>query len=171
MATLVCNRLLYVLTERRSIPTPHLPCRVRRSDGNLLHSFISSWPVCIYIHRISTEGLEIHSRFTMPSTFSYQWDTPVYKGSTSFNTGLFIGGEFVDGVNGTTIGCVRWVWLWHDAHSDLVSIFNPSECYLCSGGYLFTLVLLSRRKTHHASLWSNRGRCRPCSRSRPECIW
>ncbi|KXN88375.1 Aldehyde dehydrogenase [Leucoagaricus sp. SymC.cos] len=39
----------------------------------------------------------------MPHTFSYQWDTPAYKGSTSFSTGLFIGGEFVDGVKKTTI--------------------------------------------------------------------
>jgi len=39
----------------------------------------------------------------MPSTFTYEWDTPKYKGKTSFNTGLFIGGEFVDGSNGTTI--------------------------------------------------------------------
>jgi aldehyde dehydrogenase (NAD+) len=39
----------------------------------------------------------------MPSTFTYQWDTPVYKGSTSINTGLFINGQFVDGVKKTTI--------------------------------------------------------------------
>jgi aldehyde dehydrogenase (NAD+) len=39
----------------------------------------------------------------MPSTFSYEWDTPAYKGKTSFNTGLFINGQFVDGSNKTTI--------------------------------------------------------------------
>jgi aldehyde dehydrogenase (NAD+) len=39
----------------------------------------------------------------MPSTFSYQWDTPKYKGSTSFNTGLFVGGKFIDGADKTTI--------------------------------------------------------------------
>jgi aldehyde dehydrogenase (NAD+) len=39
----------------------------------------------------------------MPDTFSYSWDTPTYKGQTSFNTGLFIGGKWVDGSNGTTI--------------------------------------------------------------------
>lgn len=39
----------------------------------------------------------------MPSSFSYQWDTPAHKGKTEFNTGLFIGGEFVDGFSGGTI--------------------------------------------------------------------
>ncbi|KAF5346549.1 hypothetical protein D9756_010091 [Leucocoprinus leucothites] len=43
----------------------------------------------------------------MPSTFSYKWDTPVYKGSTSFSTGLFINGEFVDGANKTTIDVIN----------------------------------------------------------------
>ncbi|KAF8897999.1 aldehyde dehydrogenase [Gymnopilus junonius] len=43
----------------------------------------------------------------MPSTFSYEWDTPVYKGKTSFNTGLFIGGKFVDGSNATTIDVIN----------------------------------------------------------------
>ena len=33
----------------------------------------------------------------MPTRFEYEFDTPVYKGSTSFETGFFIGGEFVDG--------------------------------------------------------------------------
>ncbi|TEB33828.1 aldehyde dehydrogenase [Coprinellus micaceus] len=43
----------------------------------------------------------------MPSTFSYEWDTPAYKGKTSFNTGLFINGQFVDGSNKTTIDVVN----------------------------------------------------------------
>jgi len=42
----------------------------------------------------------------MPSTFSYQFDTPAYKGKTSFNTGVFINGKFVDGSGKTTI---EWV--------------------------------------------------------------
>ncbi|KAF4610135.1 hypothetical protein D9613_010211 [Agrocybe pediades] len=43
----------------------------------------------------------------MPSTFEYKWDTPKYKGQTSFNTGLFIGGQFVDGSRGTTIDVIN----------------------------------------------------------------
>jgi aldehyde dehydrogenase (NAD+) len=43
----------------------------------------------------------------MPETFSHEWDTPVYKGKTSFNTGLFIGGQFVDGKKGKTIDVVN----------------------------------------------------------------
>lgn len=39
----------------------------------------------------------------MPSTFSFEWDTPAYKGKTSFNTGIFINGQFVEGSNKTTI--------------------------------------------------------------------
>jgi len=43
----------------------------------------------------------------MPGSFSYEWDTPVYKGKTSFNTGLFINGQFVDGKKGKTIDIVN----------------------------------------------------------------
>jgi hypothetical protein len=39
----------------------------------------------------------------MPQIFSREWDTDVYKGKTSFNTGLFINGQYVDGRKGTTI--------------------------------------------------------------------
>ena len=39
----------------------------------------------------------------MPTTFSKQIDSPVYKGEISLNTGLFINGEFVDSIEkGTT---------------------------------------------------------------------
>ncbi|KAF8961159.1 aldehyde dehydrogenase [Flammula alnicola] len=41
------------------------------------------------------------------TTFSHEWNTPVYKGKTSFPTGLFIGGKFVDGSNGTTIDVIN----------------------------------------------------------------
>lgn len=47
--------------------------------------------------------LQLNNLTSMPSTFTYEWDTPKYKGKTSFNTGLFIGGQFVDGSDGTTI--------------------------------------------------------------------
>ncbi|TFK33766.1 aldehyde dehydrogenase domain-containing protein [Crucibulum laeve] len=43
----------------------------------------------------------------MPTTFDYTWDTPAYKGTTSFNTGLYIGGKFVDGSNKTTIDVIN----------------------------------------------------------------
>lgn len=39
----------------------------------------------------------------MPSTFTYKFDTPVFKGTSNFSTGLLINGEFVDGVEGKTI--------------------------------------------------------------------
>ena len=42
----------------------------------------------------------------MPTLFTYEFDTPVYKGKVSFNTGLFIDGKFVDGSDKTTIECV-----------------------------------------------------------------
>lgn len=38
----------------------------------------------------------------MPSTFEYSFDTPSYKGKIALNTGLFIGGKFVDPVEGGT---------------------------------------------------------------------
>ncbi|KAG6843866.1 hypothetical protein H0H87_012258, partial [Tephrocybe sp. NHM501043] len=39
----------------------------------------------------------------MVATFTHEWNTPAYKGKTSFPTGLFINGQFVDGSNGTDI--------------------------------------------------------------------
>jgi len=43
----------------------------------------------------------------MPEIFSREWDTDVYKGKTSFNTGLFINGQYVDGSKGTTIDVIN----------------------------------------------------------------
>ncbi|KAI6141255.1 aldehyde dehydrogenase [Pisolithus tinctorius] len=43
----------------------------------------------------------------MPSIFTHEFNTPVYKGKVSFNTGLFINGQFVDGSDGTTIDVVN----------------------------------------------------------------
>ena len=43
------------------------------------------------------------SAFAMPSTFTHEFDTPVYKGKVSFNTGIFINGQFVDGSDDKTI--------------------------------------------------------------------
>ncbi|KAL4063401.1 aldehyde dehydrogenase domain-containing protein [Scleroderma yunnanense] len=43
----------------------------------------------------------------MPTVFTYKFDTPVYKGDVSFETGLFINGQFVDGSNNTTIDVVN----------------------------------------------------------------
>jgi aldehyde dehydrogenase (NAD+) len=34
----------------------------------------------------------------MPNVFTHNFDTPKFKGTTSFNTGLYIDGKFVDGV-------------------------------------------------------------------------
>jgi len=39
----------------------------------------------------------------MPNEFTYKFDTELYKASVTFNTGLFIDGEFVDPVEGGTI--------------------------------------------------------------------
>lgn len=38
----------------------------------------------------------------MPGTFSHTFETPAYKGKTTLNTGLFIGGKFVDAIEGGT---------------------------------------------------------------------
>ncbi|KAI6100125.1 aldehyde dehydrogenase [Pisolithus croceorrhizus] len=43
----------------------------------------------------------------MPTAFAHEFNTPVYKGKVSFNTGLFINGQFVDGSDGTTIDVVN----------------------------------------------------------------
>ncbi|KAJ7292669.1 aldehyde dehydrogenase [Mycena rebaudengoi] len=43
----------------------------------------------------------------MSGTFSYQFDTPVYKGTVVIPTKLFIGGDFVDGSEQTTIDVIN----------------------------------------------------------------
>ena len=39
----------------------------------------------------------------MPLTFTHEFNTAIYKGTSSFSTGLFINGEYVDSVDGRTI--------------------------------------------------------------------
>jgi len=39
----------------------------------------------------------------MPFTFTHEFNTPAFKGKVSFNTGLFINGQFLDGSDNTTI--------------------------------------------------------------------
>ncbi|KAF4566214.1 hypothetical protein EYR40_001975 [Pleurotus pulmonarius] len=43
----------------------------------------------------------------MPETFTYQFDTPAFKGASTINTGLFIGGKWVDSVDGDFIDIVN----------------------------------------------------------------
>ncbi|KAF8337184.1 aldehyde dehydrogenase [Amanita rubescens] len=43
----------------------------------------------------------------MPSVFTHEFDTSVYKGKTQFNTGLFINGQFLDGSDNTYIDVVN----------------------------------------------------------------
>ncbi|KAJ2915802.1 hypothetical protein MD484_g4595, partial [Candolleomyces efflorescens] len=48
----------------------------------------------------------------MPATFTYTFDTPSYKGSSTLNAGLFINNEWVDPVDG-----------------DLIEVVNPGESF------------------------------------------
>jgi aldehyde dehydrogenase (NAD+) len=43
----------------------------------------------------------------MPSTFTYEFNNASFKGKSSFNTGLFINGKFVDGSDNTTIDIIN----------------------------------------------------------------
>ncbi|KZS99653.1 aldehyde dehydrogenase [Laetiporus sulphureus 93-53] len=43
----------------------------------------------------------------MPSTFTYQFNTPVFKGDVEFSTGLYINGKFVDGAKKSTIDVIN----------------------------------------------------------------
>ncbi|KAJ7580185.1 aldehyde dehydrogenase [Mycena floridula] len=46
----------------------------------------------------------------MSKTFEYTFDTPVYKGTTTLNTGLFIDGKWVDAI-----------------HEESIEVFNPAN--------------------------------------------
>jgi len=65
----------------------------------------------------------------MPNEFTYKFDTELYKASVTFNTGLFIDGEFVDPVEGETIECVSvTISSRIEADLDVVnSVINPGE--------------------------------------------
>lgn len=39
----------------------------------------------------------------MPSVFTHEFDTLAYKGKVSFDTGIFINGQFIDGSDRKTI--------------------------------------------------------------------
>ena len=39
----------------------------------------------------------------MPQVYTRQFDTPLYKGTATVNTGLFINNEYVDAVDGSPI--------------------------------------------------------------------
>lgn len=54
-----------------------------------------------------TPGTSPTTNTAMPTTFTKEWDTPAYKGKTTFSTGLFIDGKFVDGSKGTTIDVIN----------------------------------------------------------------
>ncbi|KAF9563465.1 aldehyde dehydrogenase [Agrocybe pediades] len=43
----------------------------------------------------------------MPGTYTHNFDTPAYKGSVTVNTGLFIGGKWVDPVQGGSVEVVN----------------------------------------------------------------
>ncbi|KIK79306.1 hypothetical protein PAXRUDRAFT_834181 [Paxillus rubicundulus Ve08.2h10] len=43
----------------------------------------------------------------MPNVFTYQFNTPSFKGNLSFDTGIFINGQFVDGSDATTIDVIN----------------------------------------------------------------
>ena len=58
---------------------------VRGTAANRLPFFFPPSPLCI-----------------MPQAFNWELNTPVFKGKGSFNTGLYINGKFVDGVDGET---------------------------------------------------------------------
>ena len=45
----------------------------------------------------------------MPEVFTYEFDHPHHKGKSSFSTGLFINGQFVDGVDKTYIELRRFL--------------------------------------------------------------
>ena len=47
----------------------------------------------------------------MPTVYTHNFDTPLFKGTGKVNTGLFINGEFVDSLSKETIEYVSTVTL------------------------------------------------------------
>ncbi|KAG6876990.1 hypothetical protein C0992_011138 [Termitomyces sp. T32_za158] len=62
----------------------------------------------------------------MQSTFTYNFDTPAFKGTSTFHTGLFIGGKWMDPVKPATI---EWVTRKDSVFMILtlpISVINPA---------------------------------------------
>jgi acyl-CoA reductase-like NAD-dependent aldehyde dehydrogenase len=82
----------------------------------------------------------------MPSVFTHEFDTPVYKGRTQFNTGLFINGQFLDGSDNTYIECV---------------IKKANDTIYGLAAYVFsqnvTKAIESAHKLKAGSVWVNMG--------------
>ena len=56
----------------------------------------------------------------MPPHFSYDFKTPTYNGKISMSTGLYIGGEYVDGIDGKTHECVFFLSLLLVSNEELM---------------------------------------------------
>ncbi|KAF8054855.1 hypothetical protein FPV67DRAFT_1751998 [Lyophyllum atratum] len=68
----------------------HLSCQSRWVCGSLLPQPIwYEYPAILALATIT------HTVTTMSGTFTYTFDTPVYKGTSTIHTGLFINGEWV----------------------------------------------------------------------------
>ncbi len=61
------------------------------------------------------------------TSFSYEFNTPVYKGKSSFPTGLFIGGKFVPGSSGKTIEYVILFLAFSFFDLFPYSVINPTN--------------------------------------------
>lgn len=69
------------------------------------------------------------------SHFNYTYDTPVFKGTVDFPTGVFIGGKFQEGSSKSHIEYVRFPGLSFLSSSHLLvlplrSVINPSTLHL-----------------------------------------
>ena len=74
----------------------------------------------------------------MAPNFEYTFDTAAHKGKTSFSTGLFIDGKFVDGSKGTTIEYVPSLSPCHiHAYTHLIyQCLEPMYAFLTSNPFL-----------------------------------
>ncbi|THH09718.1 hypothetical protein EW146_g8603 [Bondarzewia mesenterica] len=64
------------------------------------------------------------------TTFSHNFDTPVYKAKIAFPTGVFIDGKFSEGSNKTTIECVCIIlfsFVYHAHSPPDPSVINPTN--------------------------------------------
>jgi len=64
------------------------------------------------------------------TTFTHDFDTPVFKKKVNFKTGIFIDNDFSDGANNTTIEYVDFLSVLPEAYAEgcaVLSIHRPEK--------------------------------------------
>lgn len=95
---------------------------------------VTTQAVCYLAEIIEDSDFDLLSHQPTMSSFTYQFDTPTYKGTSTVPTGLFINGKFVEPLQKGTIEYVlaSIVFKFHLMNLILTRVLNPGRSINCS---------------------------------------